>query len=449
MAAVAVEDTWYEGITRSRARATVVGYGLILVFMVGFGGWAGTALIAGAIVTSGAFVATGENKQVQSFDGGVIKEILVHEGDRVELGQSLLMLDDTQPKSELRRLQLREARLEAMRVRLKAEAEGKDRFVWPAEFKKYDNDREVQLVLDSQMSTFIARRRNMETDIATLQESINALQERVEAGKIQITNVERQASLYDEEIVTKKSLVSSGLTRKSELMALQRGFAASSGEIGRLLGEVGDARERIARTKEQINGVYHQSVKTAMEQLDDTVSELQDVRQRMRSAEAVMGRIRVTAPVRGIVVKMRYHTAGGVVEAGRSILEILPVDENLLIEVRVRPQDIDHVKVGQEATIRLNAMNARSTPQLIGTVTYVSADAITDTNGVNVNADNNRRDVYIARVRLDSSEILRIPNFHPVAGMPVEVFLRTGERTFFQYLTKPVMDSFSRAFREI
>ncbi|MBS0522775.1 MAG: HlyD family type I secretion periplasmic adaptor subunit [Proteobacteria bacterium] len=449
MAAVAVEDEWYAGITRSGRRASLLGYALILVFMVGFGGWAGTALIAGAVVTSGAFVATGENKQVQSFDGGVIKEILVHEGDRVEVGQPLLMLDETQPKAELRRLQLREARLEAMRVRLQAEAEGKKSFVWPADFKKYNNDRDVQAVLDSQLSTFTARQRNMETDIATLQESINALQERVEAGKIQIANVERQAALYDEEIGTKKMLVSSGLTRKSDLLALQRGFAASSGEIGRLLGEVGDARERIARTKEQINGVYHQAVKTAMEQLDDTVSELQDVRQRIRSAEAVLSRIRVTAPVRGIVVKMRYHTPGGVVEAGRSIMEILPVDENLLIEVRIRPQDIDHVKVGQDATIRLNVMNARSTPMLVGTVAYVSADAITDTSGVNVNADNNRRDAYIARVRLDVSEMQRIPNFHPVAGMPVEVYLKTGERTFFQYITKPVMDSFARAFREI
>jgi HlyD family secretion protein len=448
-APVVVEDEWYENVLRSGRRAAVVGYLLIGVFVIGFGAWAGTALIAGAVVTSGAFVAMGENKQVQSFDGGVIKQILVHEGDKVEAGQNLLLLDETQPKAELRRLRLREARLEAMRIRLQAEAEGRNSFVWPADFKRQEPDAEIQAILDAQVSTFAARRRNMDTDIATLQESINALQERIDAGKIQIANVERQSALYEEEIGTKKTLVASGLTRKSDLLALQRGHAASSGEIGRLLGEVGDARERIARTKEQINGVHHQAIKSAMEQLDDTLGELQDVRERIRSATAVLNRIAIAAPVRGVVVKMRYHTAGGVVEAGRSIMEILPVDENLLIEVRIRPQDIDHVKLEQEATIRLNAMNARSTPTLVGTVIYVSADAVTDTSGVNVNLDNNRRDVYVARIRLDGSQIGRIPNFRPVAGMPVEVFLRTGERTFFHYLTKPVIDSFTRAFREL
>jgi HlyD family secretion protein len=442
------QDEWYEGVSRSGRRASILGYILIVLFIVSFGAWAGTALISGAVVTAGAFVAMGENKQVQSFDGGVIKRLLVREGDRVEAGQALLLLDDTQPKAELRRLQLREARLEAMRIRLQAEAESRNSFVWPTEFKKHENDREIRAILDGQVSTFAARQRNMATDIATLQESINALNERIDAGKIQIANVERQAALYDEEIGTKKMLLTSGLTRKSDVLTLQRGHAASSGEIGRLMGEVGDARERIARTKEQINSVHHQAIKAAMEQLDETLGELQDVRERMRTATAVLNRITVTAPVRGVVVKMRYHTSGGVVEAGRSIMEILPVDENLLIEVRVRPQDIDHVKVGQEATIRLNAMNARSTPMLSGNVVYLSADAVTDMSGVNANQDNNRREVYVARVRLDGSEASRIPDFRPVAGMPVEVYLKTGDRTFFHYLTKPVIDSFSRAFRE-
>ena len=200
---------------------------------------------------------------------------------------------------------------------------------------------------------------------------------------------------------------------------------------------------------EQINGVYNMAVKTAMEQLHETLGELQDVRERIRSAQAVLQRIQIVAPVRGVVVKMRYHTPGGVVEPGRSILDLLPVDENLLIEVRVRPQDIDHVRINQEATIRLNFMNARSTPMLTGTVIYVSADAVPDRAGFNASLDGTNRDVYLARVRLDPSESGKIPGFRAMAGMPVEVFIRTGDRTFFEYLTKPVVDSFQRAFREI
>ncbi|MBV8406074.1 MAG: HlyD family type I secretion periplasmic adaptor subunit [Alphaproteobacteria bacterium] len=443
------EEEWYDRISRSGRRAAFLGYALIGSFLLGFGSWAGMALIAGAIVTPGLFVATGENKIVQHLDGGVIKDIRVREGDSVEAGQVLIVLDDTQAKAELRRLYLREARGEAMRIRLLAEADLTTMLAWPPEFAKYEGDPEVRAILDAQMSTFTARRRNMETDVATLQESINALVERIEANKIQIAHTQKQAALYEEEIGAKAQLATSGLVRKSEVLQLQRGQAASSGEIGRLLGEMGDARERISRAKEQINGVYHQAVKTAMEQLQEALADLQDVRERMRTANATLGRIQITAPVRGVVVKMRYHTPGGVIEPGRSIMEILPVDDTLLIEARVRPQDIDHVKIGQDANIRIVGMNARSTPSITGSVIYVSADAVPDRAGFNASLDGNSRDVFIARIKVEQGEMSRIPGFHPIAGMPVEVFIRTGDRTFFEYLTKPVMDSFSRAFREL
>ncbi|HEY6982524.1 HlyD family type I secretion periplasmic adaptor subunit [Reyranella sp.] len=444
-----VQEDWYESVSRSGRRAAALGYTFIGLFVLGFGSWAGTALIAGAIVTPGYFVATGENKIVQHLEGGVIKDILVHEGDRVERGQPLVVLDDTQPKAELRRLHLREARLEAMRIRLQAEAKQERNLAWPDDFQKYRDDAEVQTILDAQMSTFVARRRNIDTDVATLQESINALEARIEASKMQMSNVERQSALYNEEIGTKKVLVSSGLSRKSELLALQRGEAASSGEIARLMGDVGDARDRIARAREQINGVHSAAVKQAMEQLQEALADLQDTRERIRTAKLTLERIEIRAPVRGVVVKMRYHTAGGVVEPGRSIMEILPVDDSLLIEARVQPKDIEHVKVGQDAVVRITGLSARSTPTLTGTVVYVSADAVPDKAGFNASLDGSSRDVYLARVKIDSREMERIPGFHPIAGMPVELFVRTGERTFFEYLTKPVMDSFTRAFREI
>lgn len=449
MTAAPSELDWYDSISRSSRRASLWGALLLVAFMAVFGFWAGVALISGAIVTAGSFVATGENKIIQHPDGGVIRDIRVREGDRVEAGQILIELDDTAPKAELRRLVLREARLEAMRIRLQAEAMRKDELQWPDTMNSYLDDPELASMLEVQMSTFVARQSNIQSEVASLQESINALVQRIDAGKIQIMNVERQVALYTEEIDSKSQLANSGLIRKSELLTLQRAHAGSNGEIARLLGEVGDARDRISRAKEQINGVYSMAVKTAMEQLHETLGELQDVRERIRTAQAVLNRIQIVAPVRGAVVKMRYHTPGGVVEPGRSILDLLPVDENLLIEVRVRPQDIDHVRVGQEATIRLNFMNARSTPMLTGTVIYVSADAVPDRAGFNASLDGTNRDVYLARVRLDQSESGKIPGFRAMAGMPVEVFIRTGDRTFFEYLTKPVVDSFQRAFREI
>lgn len=440
---------WYEGISRSSRRTAKIGAVLLGIFLVSFGAWAGTALMSGAIVTAGHFVATGENKIVQHPDGGVIRDIKVREGDKVEAGQILMVLEETTPKAELRRLHLKEARFEAMRVRLQAEAERRTELVWPEAFQKHLDDPEMSSMLDAQMSTFRARQTNIQNEVASQQESINALMQRIEAGKIQIANVERQAALFTEEIDSKSQLASSGLIRKSELLTLQRAHAGSTGEKGRLLGEVGDARDRIARAREQINGVYSAAVKTAMEQLHETLSELQDVRERIRSAQSVLERVQVVAPVNGVVVKMRYHTPGGVVEPGRSILDLLPVDENLLVEVKVRPQDIDHVKLEQEATIRFAYMNARSTPTVTGTVVYVSADAVPDRAGFNASLDGTNKDVYLARVRVDHNETAKIPGFRAIAGMPVEVFIRTGERTFFEYLTKPITDSFARAFREL
>ena len=440
---------WYADVPRSIRKHAIVGLTVVGVCFGAFGAWGALAPLAAAVITQGSFVATGQNKIVQHLEGGVIREIKVREGEKVEAGQVLMVLEDTTPKAELRRLVLREARFEAMRVRLQAEAERKTELVWPATFQRSLDDPEMSSMLEAQMSTFLARQNNIQSEVASQQESINALMQRVEAGKIQIANVERQAALFNEEIGTKSQLVNSGLSRRSELLTLQRAHAGSSGEIGRLLGEVGDARDRIARAREQINGVYSAAVKTAMEQLHETLSELQDVRERIRSAQAVLGRIQVVAPVNGVVVKMRYHTAGGVVEAGRSILDLLPVDENLLIEVKVRPQDIDHVKLDQEATIRFAFMNARSTPMVTGTVTYISADAVPDRAGFNASLDGTNKDVYLARVRLDEGEIAKIPGFRAMAGMPVEVFIRTGDRTFFEYLTKPITDSFARAFREM
>jgi HlyD family type I secretion membrane fusion protein len=267
MQAANSEMDWYESVSRSSRRAARIGAALLVVFLLVFGAWGGVALISGAIVASGAFVAAGDNKIIQHPDGGVIKEIHVREGDHVVAGQALIALDDTGPKAELRRLVLREARLEAMRIRLQAEAERKRALVWPQSFQKYADDPQITAMLEAQMSTFVARQMNLDSEVASLEESINALVQRVDAGKVQIVNVEKQAALYNEEITTKAQLVNSGLSRKSELMSLQRGFAASSGEIGRLLGEVGDARDRIARAKEQINGVYRSAIKIAMEQL--------------------------------------------------------------------------------------------------------------------------------------------------------------------------------------
>jgi HlyD family secretion protein len=424
---------------------TLFGTIVLVGTVLGFGVWGGTAPIAGAVVASGVFVVTGQNKIVQHLEGGVIRDIAVREGDRVEPQQVLINLDDTTPKAELRRLELRLARLQAMSTRLETEMKEKEEIEFPSAVLDAAQDPDIGPIIESQRLTFDARRQSLKSEVATIEEGINALNERVEGARLQMIGVREQLRLLGEEIEGKIQLVKSGFIRKPELLALQRAEANLQGELGRLQGEMGDAKERMARGREQIAAARKAAIKTAVEQLHDVRAEISDVRERIRTARGVLDRIQIVAPVKGIVVKLRYHTPGGVIEAGKPVLEILPLQTEVIIEVRIRPQDIDHVKRGQHAMVRLTALNQRLTPMVAGEVVYVSADAVPDEKKGVQQAPS---DIYLARVALDPKEATSIPDFTPTPGMPAEVYITTSERTFFEYLTRPIRDSMARAFRE-
>ncbi len=436
--------SWHASVPRATGLFTMTGFALLVVAFAGFGIWASTALIAGAVVTSGVFVATGENKTIQHLEGGVIRDILVREGDIVDVGQPLVQLDETAARAEMRRLTLRKLRLLAIEARLKAEINEWPEVRLPPELDGGIGDEDIAAIVEAQRLTFRARRDNFLSEVATLRESINALEQRMEGGQTQLRYVERQLSIFEEELADKSQLLRGGLIRKPEVLSLERARASLNGEIGRLNGEIGDVRERIARTREQITTVRSAMIKAAVEQMHEVAGELNDVRERMHAARNVLERVLVVAPVRGVIVKLKYHTPGGVIEAGKNIMEILPLQEELIIEGRVRPQDIDTVKRGQHATVRLVALNRRVTPMVRGEVVYISADAVSDdqrgTRGPN--------DIYVARVKLDPAEVNTIHGFKPTPGMPAELYIQTAERTFLEYLLKPVYDSMSRAFRE-
>jgi HlyD family type I secretion membrane fusion protein len=436
---------WHTGVPRSTRSQTLFGYSVLVFAVLGFGYWANTAPIAGATVAAGVFVTTGQNKIIQHLEGGVIKEILVHEGDIVQPEQILIRLDDTSPKAELLRLTLRQARQLAVEARLSAEiSETDSEIVFSDELLAKVDDPDIAMILQTQRITFEARRNNMQNEIATFRDSISAFEERIEGTKLQLSAVRRQIKLLEEEIEVKSALLKDGLIRKSELLTLQRAHANLEGEAGRLSGEIGNIREQIARAREQIRTVRSASVKTAADQLHEVRAELNDLRERIHAARRILFRINITSPVKGVVVKMKYHTSGGVVEAGKQILEIVPLQDDLIIEARIRPQDIENVKRGQLANVRLTALNRRIVPMISGEVIYVSADALSvDKVGQQVTGDS-----YIARIKLNPEEVANVPEFHPTPGMPSEVYIMTVERTFLNYLLRPLKDTMSRAFRE-
>ncbi len=442
---LAADQPWHATLPRSTRGPTVAGIVIMALSVMGFGVWGNTAPIAGAVVASGVFVATGQNKMIQHLEGGVIKEILVREGDVVEPGQTLVELDQTAARAELRRLLLRGARLTAMDARLQTEMREEEDVRFPADLAILADDSEVKEIIKTQALTFAARRNNLKSDIASIEESINALKERITGSNIQLEGVRKQLRLVDEEIGEKEYLLKSGLVRKPEVLALKRTEANLEGEVGRILGDIGDAKDRIARSIEQINGVRKTAIKTAVEQLHEARGELADVRERMLSAKGVLDRTTITAPVQGVVVKLRYHTNGGVVEPGKPIMELLPLRDELVIEARVRPQDIDSVRHSREAMVRLTALNQRVTPMISGKVVYLSADTLPDERkSMQVGPS----DIYLVRVKINKAEAAEIPGFNPAPGMPAEVFIKTADRTFFQYVTRPIHDSIVRAFRE-
>jgi HlyD family type I secretion membrane fusion protein len=439
------ESSWYASLPRKTRLPTVAGILVIATTVAGFGVWGNSAPIAGAVVASGVFVATGQNKIIQHLEGGVIRAIYVHEGDLVEADQLLVELDETAPRAEQRRLHLRGLRLTAIDARLQAEMKEAQEISVSEELSLAASEPEIAEILESQRLTFIARRNNVDSEIASLMQGIEALNERIQGSNIQLDGVKRQITLLDDEIETKKYLLQTGLVRKPELLVLQRTKANLEGEVGRIMGEIGDAKERIARSNEQINGVRKTAIKAAVEQMHEVRGELADVRERMLAAKGVLNRVRITAPVRGVVVKLRYHTQGGVIEPSKNIMEILPLHEELIIEARVRPQDIDSVRHGQHAMVRLTALNQRITPMVSGEVIYLSADTLADERK---SQQVGPTDIYVVRVKLNRAEAMAIPGFNPTPGMPVEVYIKTAERTFFQYVIRPIHDSMMRAFRE-
>jgi HlyD family secretion protein len=443
---------WYRGVPLSAKWPIFTGLAILVVWLGCFGVWAGVAPLNSAVVASGTFVATGQNKLIQHFEGGIIREIAVKDGDVVHANEVLVRMDDTAANTKLRRLVLKKYRLIAMKARLEAEMSSSETIETPAAFSGSARDSEVKAILERQRAELRARRTSLATEESLLRKQISGLEESIRGYQAQVQSTRDRIALFAEELKDKDSLLGRQLVRKSDVLALRRSEASLGGELGEYLGRIADSRERIAQANERIAQLHSTALRDAIKELRETETDLDDVEEQIRAAQDVADRVDVRSPVRGIVVKKNFHTPGGVISPGAVILELLPIGEERIIEAHVNPKDISHVSVGQEALVRLSALNQRITPMVGASVIYVSADALAEQMQVKTETHPNsdtRREFYVVRVRLDQDDILRrMPEFIPTPGMPADVYIKTGERTFFEYIMKPVFDSFSRAFRE-
>ncbi len=442
---------WHRQVRADLRLPTIIGCAILLVCVGGFGVWTAMAPLEGAIVVSGSFVAAGQNKYVQHLEGGILREMLVKEGDLVEKDQPLLRLDDTAAGAKLRRLVLRKYRLAATKARLEAEIDGQSELHVPESLEEEAGDPEVSAILERQSRELRARRLKQAAEEEVLRKEIASLNESIHGYLSQRQSTDARRALFAEELKDKRGLLERQLARKTEVLAVQRAEAGLSGELGELTARIAGAKERIARAEQQIAQLRSATLQKAIEELRAIETELDDVQEQARAARDVVERIEVRAPVRGIVVKLHQHTPGGVIAAGAVILELLPVNDELIIEARLNPSEIWHVREGQRALVKLTALNQRITPMVEGRVIYLSADTLAAQLAAPApgREAQPQRPFYVVRVRIDARSIERqVANFRPTPGMPADVFIRTGERTFFDYLMRPVLDSLSKAFRE-
>lgn len=421
---------------RPPVRGTVLaGVAALALGFGGFGAWAARAPLAGAAIAPGVVAVDTSRKTIQHLEGGIIAELPVREGDRVEAGQVLVRLDDLEARALHGLLQGEYFALRAQEVRLEAERDGRAELFFPAGL-----DRAPAEILAGQRRIFESGREALAGRIDVLGRRIAQLEAQIAALDAQLAAGRDQLALVAEEVAGVRAMVEKGLERKPRLLALERQAASLAGQQGEYANRIAQAREAIAEAEMEILNARRSQVEKAALELRETGMRRAEVEERLATATVALGRREVVAPQSGIVLNLRYHTLGGVVPPGGEILDLVPEGDPLVVEARIAPTDIDVVHPGLPARIALSAYKSRTTPHLDGRVLRVSADALAD--------ERTGQPFFRAEIEVDARQVAMLEAIRLRPGMPVEAFIETGERTLLDYLVQPLADSFRRAFRE-
>ncbi|WP_052214297.1 HlyD family type I secretion periplasmic adaptor subunit [Belnapia sp. F-4-1] len=423
-----------------RTRGTMI-FGMIvfMFFVVGGAAWAVMAPLAEASIAAGVVKVEGTRRTIQHLEGGIVRDILVRDGDKVEKGQVLARLDDIQADATLETQRAQRWALMAQEARLRAEIARAREVTFPAELLNASNARALDSVT-GQRALFEARMASLVSQVQVFQARIDQQQAVIAGARGQLASTRRQLALIKQEEEMTRTLVNQGLQRLPQLLALQRSFAGLEGSIEDLNGQIDRANAAIAEAQKQISQATDQRMQENGQELRDVRGRLAEAEEKLRAASDVMTRRDITAPEDGTVVNLRLFTVGAVVKPGESVMDLVPQHDRLIAEVNVQPNDIDVVYPGLHAEVRLPAFKQRLVPYLHGEVTWIAADVTTN--------EQTRQQYYPARILIDQAQLTSLPNVFLTPGMPVEAHIKIGERTFFRYITQPIRDSFHRAFRE-
>ncbi|SNR39240.1 HlyD family type I secretion periplasmic adaptor subunit [Paracoccus sediminis] len=421
--------------------AVVTGLLAIVVLLGGFTLWAMQSRIAGAVVASGQVEVEQQRQIVQHPDGGVVEEILVKDGQTVQAGQTLIRLDGNLLRTEHAIVEGQYFEILARRGRLEAERADSPTMQFPPDLlSAAEGSAELQDLIDGQSSLFETRRDTLRQSIEQLEKQSEQVRQQVDGIDAQIAALDRQRALIGEELEDQQSLLDRGLAQASRVLALQREAASLDGQLGEL-----KASRAAAETRQTELDI--QRLRLGSERREEAETELRDLgyrelelAERRRGLIEQINRLDIRAPAAGIVYNMQITTPRSVIRPADPVLYVIPQDRPLVIGARLATINVDEVQAGQPVVLRFSAFSSRTTPEIDGVLGRVSADALID--------EATQMPYYRAEVTIPAEQLAKLGDLALIPGMPVEVFIQTGERSPMAYLVKPLADYFNRAFRE-
>jgi HlyD family secretion protein len=421
------------------AGAMWLGLTSIVLFFGGFLAWSVLAPLAEAAIAPGQIRSEGNRRTIQHLEGGIIREILARDGDRVKVGQVLMRLDDAQSAANLETLRGQRWALLAQFARLQAEHDGASDIAFPADLQASVDPRALE-AMTGQRTLFAARQASLNSQIQVLDARIAQHEATASSAQAQIGSQKRQLELIRREEQDVRTLVAQGLERMPRLLGLQRNVASLEGNMQDLVGQIERAAASAVEARSQMQQTRDQRLAEVSTEAREVRGRLNEADEKLNAAQDVVTRREIVAPEDGTIIASHFFNIGAVVRAGEPVMELVPSHDRLVAEVQLSPTDIDVVFPGLQAEVRLPAFKQRLVPYLHGHVTYVASDVTVD--------DRTRASHYRVQVVVDEDQLAKLKEVELRAGMPVEAQIQTGSRSFFRYIAQPVMDSFHRAFRE-
>ncbi|MEM6460731.1 MAG: HlyD family type I secretion periplasmic adaptor subunit [Pseudomonadota bacterium] len=417
-----------------------VGHVFIALIVLTVGAWGFAAPLASGIVTSGYVTVDTNRKMLRHLEGGVVKTLHVRDGSRVEAGETLITLDETVLKSRRDILKTRLLETQVQIARLSAEIEDRDAITLSDEVIDAHSQMAVDRLLVQERRVFEARRLSRKGERDILMERAEQVGQEIIGLEAELASDMDRKEIAGQEHEVVDGLQKKGLVSVARVLTLQRELADIRGNIGRLTASIARSKRSVGEINLQIVQAEKDFQEIVLSELSEANTELKQVKDELAAAENVLQRTTVPSPESGTVVNMAVHAKGAVIRPGDVIMEIVPDRDELLIEVRINPADIDNLTLDSEADVRFTAFKERTTPKLIGLVSYVSADTMMD--------DRTGQPYYRARIAVSGEEIERLGTDKLAPGMPADVMISTGSRTAVQYLTQPIVDSMNKAWRE-